>query len=143
VLATYPFSYAVVRVVPHVEREEFVNAGVIVFCDVLAFLGARIELDLSRLLAMAPDAEVALLRRHLDAIPRISFGGESGGVIGLMPIRERWQWLLAPRSTMLQTSPAHTGLCKEPREELERLLAQVVRAPHVERSPTSRAARNR
>jgi Protein of unknown function (DUF3037) len=124
----WPFSYAIVRIVPHVEREEFVNAGVIVFCDALDFLGACVELDETRLLTLAPDADVALARRHLDAIPRICAGGAEAGPIGQLPLRERWQWLVAPRSTMLQTSPAHTGLCDRPQGELERLIAHVVRA---------------
>jgi hypothetical protein len=121
------FSYAVVRVVPHVEREEFVNAGVVLFCDALDYLAARVELDEPRLRALAPDADVALVRRHLDAIPRICAGGDGAGPIGALPVRERWRWLVAPRSTILQLSPPHAGLCEKPDEEMERLLAQVVR----------------
>ncbi len=122
------FSYVVVRVVPHVEREEFVNAGVIVFCAPLDFLGARIELDGPRLLALAPDADLETIRRHLDAIPRVCAGGADAGAIGALPIRERWHWLVSPRSTILQTSPPHAGLCGDPKSEMERLLAQVVRS---------------
>jgi hypothetical protein len=121
------FSYCVVRVVPHVEREEFVNAGGVVFCDARDYLEARVELDEARLLALAPAADVALVKQHLLAIPRICAGGPDAGPIGLLPMRERWHWLVAPRSTILQTSPAHAGLCERPEDELERLMAQAVR----------------
>jgi len=128
VVAPCSFEYAIVRVVPHVEREEFVNAGVILFCDARDFLGARIELDEARLLALSPRANVALVRRHLDAIPRICEGGPSAGPIGQLPLRERWNWLVAPRSTIVQTSAPHPGLVDAPEELLERLLDSVVRA---------------
>ncbi len=121
------YSYAIVRIVPHVEREEFVNAGVIVFSDVLDYLCARVELDEGRLLALTPDVDLAVVRRHLEAIPRICAGGAEGGSIGAMPLRERWHWLVAPRSTILQTSPAHTGLSEDPDGELARLFERVVR----------------
>lgn len=121
------YSYAIVRIVPHVEREEFVNAGVIVFSDVLDYLCARVELDEARLLALSPDVDLAVVRRHLEVIPRICAGGIEGGSIGALPLRERWHWLVAPRSTILQTSPAHTGLSEDPEGELERLLERVVR----------------
>jgi hypothetical protein len=123
------FSYAVVRVVPHVDREEFVNAGIVVFCDALDRLVARIELDEARLLAIAPHADLALVRRHLDAIPRICEGGSDAGPIGALPIRERWHWLVAPRSTILQMSAPHAGLCADLDDEVERLLARTVRRP--------------
>jgi Protein of unknown function (DUF3037) len=123
------FSYAVVRVVPHVDREEFVNAGVVVFCDALDRLVARIELDEVRLLAIAPEADLALVRRHLAAIPRICEGGPEAGPIGVLPIRERWHWLVAPRSTILQTSAPHAGLCTNLDDEMERLLTRAVRKP--------------
>jgi hypothetical protein len=122
------FSYSVVRLVPQVEREEFVNAGIILFCDPANHLAARIELDVGRLLAIAPSADVGLARRHLDAIPRICAGGADAGPIGLLPARERWRWLVAPRSTMVQMSPPHAGLCDDLAAEMERLLAKVVRS---------------
>jgi hypothetical protein len=121
------FDYAIVRVVPHVEREEFVNAGVIVFCEALDHLSARVELDEARVLALAPDADLAIVRRHLEAIPVICQGGPSAGPIGRLALRERWHWLVAPRSTIVQTSPAHAGLCASPGDQLERLLDAVVR----------------
>jgi hypothetical protein len=124
--APFPFSYAVVRVVPHVEREEFVNAGVVLFCPALDFLDAKVALDEAKVLALSPDADVALLHNHLDAIPRICAGGAPAGAIGTLSTRERWQWITAPRSTILQTSPAHPGLCPDPVGELERLLARLV-----------------
>lgn len=120
------FSYAVVRVVPHVEREEFVNAGVVLYCHAQDFLGARLALDEARLLALAPGADLPLVRRHLAAIPLICAGGAGSGPIGELSVRERWQWLVAPRSTILQTSAAHSGLCDDPARELDRLLAQLV-----------------
>lgn len=121
------YSYAIVRIVPHVEREEFVNAGVIVFCDALDYLAARVELDEPRLLALTPDVDLTVVRRHLAAIPRICAGAAEGGSIGALPLRERWHWLVAPRSTILQTSPAHTGLSEDPDGELARLFERVVR----------------
>jgi hypothetical protein len=127
--ATRAFSYAVVRVVPHVEREEFVNAGVVLFCDALDHLAARVELDEARLLALAPGVDLALVRTHLDVIPRICAGGPEAGPIGALPVRERWRWLVAPRSTILQLSAPHAGLCEHPERELDRLVAQLVRAP--------------
>jgi hypothetical protein len=127
VSAPFAFSYAVVRVVPHVEREEFVNAGVVVFCDGCDFLEARIALDDARLRTLAPNADVDLVRKHLDAIPRICAGGPASGPVGILPLRERWRWITSPRSTILQTSPAHTGLCHDPQREIERLVALLVR----------------
>ena len=121
------FEYAVVRVVPHVEREEFVNAGVILSSRLRDYLAARIELDEARLLALAPAVDLDLVRRHLEAIPRICAGGPEAGPIGLLPRVERWQWLVAPRSTILQTSPPHVGVCEDPDAALERILDKVVR----------------
>ena len=121
------FDYAVVRVVPHVEREEFVNAGVIVFCDAQSFLAARIALDEARLLALASGVDLDLVRRHLAAIPRVCQGGAAAGPIGELPLRERWHWLVSPRSTILQTSAPHAGLCETPQAALEELLDRTVR----------------
>jgi hypothetical protein len=122
------FEYAVVRVVPRVEREEFINAGVVLFCHERDFLGARVCLDEERLLALAPSADAALVRDHLEAIPRICCGGPGSGPIGELPLRERWRWIVAPRSTMLQTSPAHGGLAADPEESLARLFDELVTA---------------
>lgn len=121
------FDYAIVRVVPHVERDEFINAGVIVHCRDHDFLAARIALDEARLLALAPDADLDTIRRHLDAIPRVCKGGPEGGPIGQLPLRERWSWLVATRSTIIQTSPPHTGLCARPEGAVDKLVDEVVK----------------
>jgi len=123
------FDYAVVRVVPRVDREEFLNAGVILYCLGQDFLGAAVELDEARLRALAPDVDVALVRSHLDAVPRICAGGAQAGPIGQLPQKERWHWLVAPRSTMLQTSAVHSGLCEEPGAALQQLMDRMVRLP--------------
>jgi len=120
------FDYAIVRVVPHVEREEFINVGVILFCDARDFLTARIELDEARLLALFPDVDLPLVRRHLEVIPRICEGGPAAGPIGQLPLRERWHWLVAPRSTIVQVSPVHSGLCDDPQVTLDQLVQRMV-----------------
>jgi hypothetical protein len=122
------FDYAIVRVVPDVEREEFINVGVILHCHDHEYLAARVELDEARLLALWPDADLPLIRRHLATFPVISAGGPAAGPIGQMPLRERWHWLSAPRSTIVQISAPHTGLCAEPEAWLERLMSRLVRA---------------
>jgi hypothetical protein len=121
------FDYAIVRVVPHVERGELVNVGVILHCRDREFLAARIALDEACLLAIAPDVDLATVRRHLDAIPRICAGGPDAGPIGELPLRERWSWLVAPRSTIIQTSPPHVGLCETPEIALDQLVDKLVR----------------
>jgi DUF3037 family protein len=121
------FDYAIIRVVPRVEREEFINAGVILYCLTRRFLDARVELDERRLLALAPEADVELLRGHLASIPRLCAGGKAAGPIGQLPQKERFHWLVAPRSTMLQTGPVHSGLCEDPAKALEHLLDRMVR----------------
>ena len=125
----YPYDYAVLRVVPRVEREEFVNVGVIVSCPARDFLEARIELDEQKLAALDSALDVDSIRTHLAAIPIICAGGEQAGPIGQLTQRERFHWLVAPRSTIIQTSPVHTGYCKEPLEVLEHLLNTMVRPP--------------
>jgi hypothetical protein len=121
------YDYAVIRVVPKVEREEFINVGVIVSCPARRFLEARIELDESRLLALDSTLDVEMIRTHLATIPAICAGGSESGPIGQLPQRERFRWLVAPRSTVIQMSPAHTGTCKNPTYLLERLLETMVR----------------
>ncbi|HVT31614.1 MAG TPA: DUF3037 domain-containing protein [Rhodanobacteraceae bacterium] len=125
--ATY--DYAVIRVVPRVEREEFVNVGVILACQDESFLEARIEVDEARLVALDPALDLATVRAHLATIPAICAGGESAGPIGRLSRRERFDWLTAPRSTMIQTSPVHAGRCTDPRAALEHLMRAMVRAP--------------
>ena len=123
------FDYAIVRVVPRVERGEFINAGVIVSCAAIGFLAARIELDESKLLALDPGADVAGIRAGLAAIPLICAGGKAAGALGALSTRERFHWLVAPRSTSIQTSPVHTGRCDSPERQLEHLMQQMVRPP--------------
>jgi Protein of unknown function (DUF3037) len=128
VSARYAFEYAIIRVVPRVEREEFVNAGVVLFCDACNFLGARVELDERRLLALCPSIDLAVVKDHLEGFARVCAGGPSAGPIGQLGLRERFAWLVAPRSTILQTSAPHGGLCEQPEASLERLLDQLVRS---------------
>ena len=123
------FDYAIIRVVPRVEREEFINAGVILYCLTHRFLGARVELDTRRLEALAPEADAELLRGHLESLPRLCLGGKAAGPIGELPQKERFHWLVAPRSTMIQTGPVHSGLCTDPTQALEHLLQRMVRGP--------------
>lgn len=123
----YIYDYAIIRVVPRVEREEFINVGVIVSCPAQKFLAARIEVDEQRLLALDATLDVAAIQAHLAAISLICEGGEQAGPIGRLSQRERFHWLIAPRSTIIQTSPAHTGYCQDPTAVLERLLDTMVR----------------
>ena len=125
--ATY--DYAVIRVVPRVDRAEFVNVGVIVSCQRSDLLEARIEVNEQRLLALDPGLDLRAVREHLAAIPAICAGGETAGPIGRLSRRERFDWLTAPRSTMIQTSPVHSGRCQHPGEVIEHLLATMVRLP--------------
>jgi len=122
----HSFNYAVVRVVPHAEREEFINVGVILSCHAAGFLDAAFELDERRLAAFAPGLDVSELRAHLEAIRLICEGGDRGGAIGRLPRRARFDWLVAPRSTIVQTSPVHAGLCSDPRQVLNDLLRKMV-----------------
>jgi DUF3037 family protein len=123
------YDYAVVRVVPRVEREEFVNVGVIVSCPKKEFLEARIEVDEKRLKALDPSIDLDAIRAHLASIPIICAGGSQGGTIGMLSRRERFDWLVAPRSTTIQTSKVHTGRCTDPATLLEHLLNTMVRTP--------------
>ena len=123
------YDYAVIRVVPRVEREEFVNVGVVVSCPDRDFLEARIELDPARIAALDPTLDIESIRAHLSTIPLICRGGEAAGPIGRLPPRERFHWLIAPRSAVIQVSPAHTGRCEDPAALLARLMETMVRAP--------------
>ena len=105
------YDYAIVRVVPRVEREEFINVGAIVSCQRAGFLQAAVELDEARLHALDPYADVETVRRHLGAIVAICAGLPEGGPIAQLPFRARFHWLTARRSSIVQTSPVHTGLC--------------------------------
>jgi hypothetical protein len=121
-----PFQYALLRVVPSVERGECLNAGVVLFARTRKFLEARVRLDGARLAALAPDTDAELIERHLATRALIAAGDAAGGPIALLDQSERFSWLVAPSSTVIQASPVHTGLCQEPGETLERLFAELV-----------------
>lgn len=121
------FDYAVIRFVPRVEREEFINVGVILSCPAQKFLESGIELETQRLKAFAPSFETETIKRYLDAIPKICAGDRAAGVIGQLPQRARFYWLTAQRSTIIQCSPVHTGLCRNAGETLANLLDKMVR----------------
>jgi hypothetical protein len=127
VLHTY--DYAIVRVVPRVERGEFVNVGAIVSCKRAGFLKARIELDDARVLALAPTLDLQSIRATLEAIPGICKGGAAAGPLAHLSARERFDWLVAPRSSAIQTSSVHTGRCDDLDLALERLMQRMVRLP--------------
>lgn len=120
------FDYAILRVVPRVERQEFINAAVIAFCLERKYLDARVHLDPARLLALWPEADIELIRDHLHAVPRICAGDPSAGPIARLSQRERFHWLISPRSTMIQPSPVHTGVCDDPEGLIDRLAKQFL-----------------
>lgn len=120
------FDYAVIRVVPRVERGEFVNAGIILFSLEKKFLEARIHVDEGRLKALWPEIDLALVRQHLEAFPRICSADPSGGPIAKLSQRERFHWLVAPRSTIIQVSPVHSGICESPERALDDLYGRLL-----------------
>lgn len=120
------YDYATVRVVPRVDREEFVNVGVIVFCLGKNFLAARVNVDEDRIRALSPAVDLTLIRRHVEAIPRICAGDPTAGPIAKMSPRERFHWLVAPRSTMIQVSPVHSGVSDSPERLLDDLFERLV-----------------
>lgn len=121
------FEYAVIRVVPKVEREEFINVGVILYCGPLKFLQTKITLNKERVMALSKDAECEELEAYIHSFERISAGGTGSGPIGKLPPAERFRWLTATRSTMVQTSKVHPGLTANPQEMLDRLFEQLVK----------------
>ena len=121
------FDYAVIRLVPRVEREEFFNVGVILSCPEQKFLEARIYLDKEKLKAFAPGLEAETIQQYLDIIPKICAGDKSAEIIGRLTQRERFYWLTAQRSTIIQTSPVHTGICRDAGKMLEHLFDGMVR----------------
>ena len=123
----HTYDYAIIRVVPRVDRGELINAGVILSCPALDFLEARIELDAARLRALDPSVDVDATLANLEMIPRVCRGGVDAGPIGEMPQRSRFHWLVSPRSTIIQLSPVHTGRTSDPVKALERLLETMVR----------------
>lgn len=124
-----PFAYAIVRVIPHVERGESMNAGVILLCRPRRFLAARVHLDDARLRALALDCDVAEVRRHLETIPRIAAGQPDAGPIAALGQAERFHWLVAPASTIVQPGDVHTGMTADPSAALDHLFATMVLPP--------------
>ena len=129
------YDYAVVRVVPRVERGEFVNVGVILSCARAGFLRAAIELDAERLRALDPQVDLVAVQTALESLQRICAGGAAAGALGRLSARERFDWLVAPRSTIVQTSPVHSGRCDDFGGTLERLIDKMVRTPASSPSP--------
>jgi pyridoxamine 5'-phosphate oxidase len=121
-----PFQYLLLRVVPDVERGESVNAGVVVYCRARRYLAAKVQLPAGRLGALAPHLDQGPVRAHLEALAAVAAGDEAAGPMARLDASERFGWLAAPSSTVVQPSPVHTGLCDEPVEELERLFARLV-----------------
>lgn len=120
------FEYAVLRVVPRVEREEFINVGVVVYCAKQKFLGVRFELNKEKLAAFCKETDLTVLEDNLDAFERICRGGSESGTIGKLDIASRFRWLTATRSTVVQTSRAHAGFCKDASETMQKLYAEMV-----------------
>ena len=127
--AELTYDYAIVRIVPRVERGERINVGVILSCVDADFLDARIELDRGRLLALDPALDLDVIEHGLAIIPAVCAGGREAGPIGELSPRERFRWLVSPRSTMIQMSPVHTGRTDDPAATLDRLLTTMVRRP--------------
>jgi len=125
------FAYLILRVVPSIERGERLNVGVVLFCRQLGFLGTRVGLDHGRLTALDPDLPVPGLADHLDALVRVSDGAPGAGPIAALPPSERFGWLAAPSSTILQASEVHTGLCCDPATTLEALYNRLVEFPET------------
>ncbi len=120
------FQYAILRVIPRVERGESLNAGVVLFCRRLGFLAARTELDAAALAALSPGCDSAEVRAHLQTLERVAAGDPAGGPIAALEPSERFHWLTAPSSTIVQPSPVHTGLTADPAAELDHLFASLV-----------------
>jgi Protein of unknown function (DUF3037) len=124
--ARSPFQYAILRVVPRVERGECFNAGVVLHCRPRRFLAARVALDETRLRALAPGADAAAVDAHLQSLARIAAGDPGAGPIAALDASERFHWLVSPSSTIVQPSDVHTGLCEDPAETLDRLFETLV-----------------
>jgi hypothetical protein len=120
------FSYAVLRVVPRIERGECFNAGVVLYCRERDFLEARVSLDERRLAALTDDLTPETVRAHLNGLVRIASGEPDAGTIAALPPAERFGWLVSPSSTIVQASEVHTGLCDDPAQTLDELFAQLV-----------------
>ena len=123
------YDYALIRVVPHVERGECLNIGAILYCRTRRFLRAAMALDADRLATLSPDLDLDDVQRHLDAILRLAAGDPAGGPIARLSQAERFHWLVSPSSTIIQPSPVHSGLCADPASALDRILDELVRPP--------------
>lgn len=123
------FDYAIIRVVPRVEREEFINAGVILFCRTRRFLGARLVLNWRRLAALDAEIDPAEVEQHLALIPLLCSGDPAAGPLAALPQADRFHWLVSPRSSVIQCSPVHTGLCTDPEAALDHLVKTMVCPP--------------
>jgi hypothetical protein len=123
------FEYALLRVVPRVERGEFINAGVVLYCKDAKYLDARVRLDLERLRALDPNLDPETVQAHLEVARRVCEGGAEAGAVGMLPQGQRFGWLVAPRSTVVQPSPVHTGFADDPEEAIEHLLRVMVDTP--------------
>ena len=126
---TSSYDYAVIRVVPCVERGEYINVGVILFCKTQRFLGAQVRLNIPRLQALAPTLDISQLQEgleHLLCVCNSQGSKAERGPIGQLSQSERFHWLVSPRSTIIQTSPTHSGLCSDPPATLEKLMRQLV-----------------
>jgi hypothetical protein len=139
--AEYTYDYAIIRVVPRVERGERVNVGVILSCADAGYLDARIEIDEPRILALDPTVDLDSVKANLAIIPAVCRGGDGAGPIGALPPRGRFRWLVSPRSTIIQTSAVHTGRTPDPAAALERLLDRIVRRPAAEPEESPASAR--
>jgi hypothetical protein len=125
----HAYDYAIVRVVPRVERGEMINVGVVLSCPGVDFLDARVEVDEARLQALDETLDIDAIREHLASIPLICRGGAEAGPIGSLPQRSRFHWLVSPRSTIIQMSPVHTGRTTDPAAALQRLMERMVKRP--------------
>ena len=123
------FQYALLRVVPRVERGEFINAGVVLYCQDARFLDARVHLDPERLRALDPNLDPEVVLAHLEGAKLVCEGGPEAGAVGLLPPGQRFGWLVAPRSTVVQPSPVHAGFTDDPGEAIEHLLRTMVHVP--------------
>ncbi len=127
------FEAAIIRLVPRPEREEFLNVGVIIFSPPHRFLEARYTLDEARVQALAPGlVDLEEVREHLEHLRRVAAGDPAAGPLSQLSQAERFHWLVAPRSTVIQVSPAHSGLCSDPARALEQLMDKMVRLPKAE-----------
>jgi Protein of unknown function (DUF3037) len=133
VSADSPFSYAIYRIVPRVERGERMNVGVVVFARTLDYLGARTALDEQRLSALWPEVDAQTVRPHLEAIEKIAAGDADAGPIAALDTTARFHWLVAPSSTIIQPSAVHTGMCGDPAAELDKLFDTLVLLPRADR----------